>query len=373
MARTRRILRFIAAAALVGSASLGQPAQADIVIGVIGAMTGDNAPAGAQLQAGAEAAVAMLNSSGGVLGEKLALSIIDDGCNGRRAVTVANKVVSDNISFVVGPDCSAVVVPASSILADNGTIEIALGASDVITEQGFDGLFRLNGRNTKQSKLMAEFIGKHHSGKRVALVADRSAYAIGLMAALRGALAEQRTVSVVLDQSIDAGTKDFGPLISSIKNAGVDVVTYIGFPPEAGLLMSQTAAAGVRVAFVSANTIGTHQTWDIGGKAISGAAFTCRTQIELLTTAQDAVASLKAKGKGADGLTLYAYASVQLLAGALIRAKSAHPDAVADELHGGSIATVMGDLSFDERGDVIQPIWRICRWDEGTYAYYPGE
>jgi branched-chain amino acid transport system substrate-binding protein len=363
----------ISAALLAALSGLVQPAAADITVGLVAPITGDNAPTGAQLQNGAEAAVAEINAHGGVLGEKLALAIEDDGCNARRAVSMANRLVGENIGFIVGPWCSAVDVPASSIFADAGTIEISLAANDRITEQGFDGLFRINGRNDQQSGLLAGFIAKHHAGKRVALVADRSAYATGLMAGLRAALKAQGAVTVVLDQSIDAGTKDFSPLISSFKNNAVDVVTYVGFPTEASLIMIQINAAGLKLPFVSANTLTNHQVWDIAGKSAIGTAFTCQTAADLLPAAQDAVAALKAKGKKADGYTLYAYAGVQLVAEALIRAKTTHADAVADALQKGGIPTVLGTVSFDDKGDIAQPIWRVCRWNEGGYAYYPGE
>ncbi len=363
----------ISAALVAALFGLVQPAAADITLGLVAPITGGNAPTGAQLQNGAEAAVAEINAHGGVLGEKLALAIEDDGCDARHAVAMANKLVGENIAFVVGPWCSAVDMPASSIFADAGTIEISLAANELITEQGFDGLFRINGRNDRQSGLLAGFIAKHHAGKRVALVADRSAYATGLMANLRTALKAQGAVTVVLDQSVDAGTKDFGPLISSFKNSAVDVVTYIGFPTEAGLIMAQTNAAGLTPQFVSANTMTNHQVWDLAGKSALGMAFTCQTAADQLPGAQDAVTALKAKGKKAEGYTLYAYAGVQLIAEALNRAKTTHADAVADALQQGGIPTVLGTVSFDDKGDIAQPIWRVCRWNEGGYAYYPGE
>jgi len=360
-------------AALLGSAGLVWPAAADITVALVAPITGDNAPTGAQLQNGAEAAVADINARGGVLGQKLALAIEDDGCNARRAIPMANKLIGENIGFIVGPWCSAVDMPASSIFADAGTIEISLAANELITEQGFDGLFRINGRNDRQSGLLADFVGKHYAGKRVALVADRSAYATGLMASLRNAVKAQGAITVVLDQSIDAGTKDFGPLISSLENNGVDVVAYVGFPTEVSLIMVQSAAAGLKAQFVSSNTMANHQIWDIAGKNAVGMAFTCPTAPDLLPTAQDAVNGLKAKGKKADGYTLYAYAGMQLVAEALNRAKTTQADAVADALQKGSIPTVLGTVSFDEKGDIAQPIWRVCRWNEGGYAYYPGE
>lgn len=336
-------------------------------------MNGDNAPIGAQLAVGAQAAIDDVNIHGGVLGEKLVLDIEDDGCNARRAVPVTNKLVGQKVDFVLGSWCSGVDLPASSIFADAGTVEISLAANEQITEQGFDGLFRINGRNDRQGKLLADFVVKHHAGQRVALVSDRSAYAVGLASHVRSALKAHNSVVIAMDQSIDIGTKDFSALISGFRASSVDVVLYVGYPTEAGLVAAQSSAAGIKAEFVSTNTMTNHKLWDVAGKAAQGMVFSCQTAADLLPSAQDVVGTLRAKGKSADGYTLYAYAGVQLLAEALNRAKSAHPETVAGELQKGGFPTVLGNVSFDDKGDILQPIWRLCRWSEGSYAYYQGE
>ena len=359
-------------AVLAGSSPAG-PAAADIVIGLAGPMTGDNATIGNQMRTGAEAAIDDINSRGGVLGTKLNLIVEDDACDARQAVPVANKLIAEKVDFLIGHYCSAVTVPASSIYADNGTVEITLSSNPRITEQGFDGLFRIDGRDDRQSKVLADFIAMHHSGQRLALVADHSAYAVGLAAGLRNLLKQQRKTNIVLDQSVDVGTKDFAPLISAFSANKVEVVVYIGYPTEAGLIMRQASDAGVRAEYISTNNMSNHRVWDLAGKAAEGMAFTSLPAADLLPTSQDAVERLKAKGKKVDGYTLYVYASVQLFATALTRANSVHTDAVATELQKGKIPTVLGDVSFDDKGDNLLPSWRVYRWNDGAYAYYPGE
>src|SRR5579859_3674788 len=248
------------------------PASADILIGLAGPMTGDNATIGNQMRVGVESAIEDVNSHGGVLGEKLTLVVEDDACNAKLAVPVATKLIGEKVDFLVGHFCSAVTVPASSIYADNGTVEITLSSNPRITEQGFDGLFRIAGRDDRQGKVLADFIAKHHAGTRVALVADRSAYAIGLAAQLRNFLKEQGKVTVALDQSIDAGTKDFSALVSGFKSSGAEVVVYVGYPTEAGLIMQQAGEAGVHAKYISTNNMSNHRVWDLAGKNAEGLA-----------------------------------------------------------------------------------------------------
>src|SRR5512141_2635170 len=71
-------------------------------IGVGGPFTGPNAAFGAQMQKGAEQAVADFNANGGIMGMQIELSLGDDVSDPKQGVSVANKFVGDGIKFVVG-------------------------------------------------------------------------------------------------------------------------------------------------------------------------------------------------------------------------------------------------------------------------------
>ncbi len=73
-------------------------------------------------------AVADINAAGGVNGEQLVLEIGDDACDPKQAVAVANQMVSKGIKFMAGHFCSGSSIPASSIYAEEGIIQIT-GAS----------------------------------------------------------------------------------------------------------------------------------------------------------------------------------------------------------------------------------------------------
>jgi branched-chain amino acid transport system substrate-binding protein len=274
---------------------------------------------------------------------------------------------------VIGPFCSEVTLPASTIFADNGTVEITLSSNSQITEQGFDGLFRITGRDDQQGSVLADFIAEQHAGKRVALVTDHSAYDVALAAGLRDALKSQGKVVIALDQSIEAGTRDFSALVSAFAASKSDIVVYIGYPLEAGLIINQAAQAGLKLEYLSANNMSSRKIWELAGRNAEGLAFTFLPAAELFLPAQDVVAQFKAKGRKTDGYTLYAYAAVEVLAAGLERAKTTQKEAVATELQKGEIPTVLGDVSFDDKGDNLLPGWQIFNWIDGSYIYFNGE
>jgi branched-chain amino acid transport system substrate-binding protein len=188
-------------------------ARGEIVVGLAGPMTGANAGIGVQLRTGAEAAIADINDHGGVLGQKLVLRTEDDACDPKRALQIAQKFNDDGVLFVLGHFCSAATLPASSIYADAGTVEITFSSNSRITEQGFGGLFRIAGRDDRQGQLLADFVAQHYPHARVALVADRSAYAVGLADTLRHAIPEGNLVTLAADLSVDAGQSDFSAVL----------------------------------------------------------------------------------------------------------------------------------------------------------------
>ena len=109
-------------------------AMAEILIATAGPMTGQYASFGEQMKRGAEMAVADINAKGGVLGEKLKLTIGDDVCDPKQAVAVANKFVSEGVKFVAGHFCSGSSIPASQVYTEENILsqkfeQIGVGAA----------------------------------------------------------------------------------------------------------------------------------------------------------------------------------------------------------------------------------------------------
>ena len=103
-------------------------------------------------------AVEDLNAAGGVLGEKLKLSVVDDACEGSQAVAAAQKLVSEGVVFVVGHLCSAAAIPASEVYEKAGRPRDFADRDDQpeADEQGRDNVFRVIGRDDQQDAMAAD-------------------------------------------------------------------------------------------------------------------------------------------------------------------------------------------------------------------------
>jgi branched-chain amino acid transport system substrate-binding protein len=116
--------RAAAVAFVIFAASLSWPARAEVLIGMAGPLTGNEAWTGEQMQRGARLAVADLNAAGGVLGHQVRLIEADDFCDAEQAVAAAKKLVSDGVIFVVSHYCSHAAIPASAVYEAAGVLLI---------------------------------------------------------------------------------------------------------------------------------------------------------------------------------------------------------------------------------------------------------
>ncbi|HEX9645902.1 MAG TPA: ABC transporter substrate-binding protein, partial [Alphaproteobacteria bacterium] len=85
--------------------------------------------------------------------------------------------------------------------------------------------------------------------------------------------------------------------------------------------------------------------------------------------AADVVARFLAQGYKPEGYTLYTYAAVQVFAAAAEKAGSVDLDALLPVMRGTTFQTVLGDISFDAKGDVTAPGYVFYEWLDGNYDY----
>ena len=343
-------------------------AIADIRIAVVGPMTGPNASFGTQLVSGARIAAETINAQGGVLGEKIEIVIEDDACDPRQAVSVANKIVAEGISFVNGHFCSGSTVPASEVYEENGIVSLTVSTSPAVTERGFERIFRISGRDDQQGVVAGAFIREIAPDGRIAVVHDKSAFGAGLADVLTAYL-KNNGVTPVIETGVNAGEKDFSALLARLKDLAVDVVYFGGYHTEAGLMMRQAADLGLPLELVGGDPLSSNEFVAIAADAADNAYFTFGPDPKLNPSAATAVEALKAAGAEPDGWALYSHAIIETFAKAMTQAGSADPAAVTAALKAGTFATALGDIAFDDKGDNRAPGFVIYRWRGGKAEY----
>ena len=355
-----------ATALFFGAAS----ANADILIATAGPMTGQYASFGAQMQAGAEQAVEDINAAGGVLGEDLGLAVGDDACDPKQAVAIANQFVNDGVVFVAGHFCSGSSIPASQVYDEEGILQISPASTNpALTDEGGPGVYRVCGRDDQQGLVAGGFMADNFGDMNIAIVHDKTAYGKGLADETRAAL-NNAGVTESLYEAYTAGEKDYSALVSKLKAEDIDVLYVGGYHTEAGLMVRQMREQGMDTVLMSGDALVTDEYWSITGDAGEGTLMTFSPDPRKNPAAADIVEAFRAKGIEPEGYVLYTYAAIQAWAQAVEAAGTTDFDAVIEALNAGTFDTVLGEIGFDEKGDVTAPGYVMYEWKDGVYDYY---
>ena len=364
----------LSAVALTSLLAFSGSAWADLLVGVAGPITGPNAAFGAQLQKGAEMAVADINAAGGVNGEQISLSIGDDVSDPKQGISVANKFVADGVKFVVGHFNSGVSIPASEVYAENGILEITPAATNpVFTERGLWNTFRVCGRDDQQGEVAGAYIAANFKDAKVAIIHDKTPYGQGLADETKKAL-NAAGVTEAIYEGVNVGDKDFSALIAKMKEAGVTLIYWGGLHTEAGLIIRQSADQGLKAPLFSGDGIVSNELASIAGDAVAGTLNTFGPDPRNNPAAKEVVEKFRAAGFEPEAYTLYSYAATQILAQAATAAGSNDPQEVAKAIkEKGPFKTVLGELSFNEKGDRTDADYVVYEWkkgDDGKYNYF---
>ena len=350
-----------------GLAFSGAARADDFKLGVAGPLTGPNAAFGAQLQMGTQQAVDDLNAKGGILGNKIVLETGDDVSDPKQGVSVANKFVGDGVKFVVGHFNSGVTIPASDVYLENNMLVITPAATSPLLTNPKDGnskwdVFRTCGRDDQQGGIAAKYIEGHFKGRKVAVLDDKTTYGKGL-ADITFANLVKAGVKPVLHESVNVGEKDYSAVVSKVKAAGADVVYWGGLHPEGGLIRRQMTDQGIKATMMSGDGITDNEFASIAGPGAEGTLMTFPPDPRKNPAAAEVVKEFAAKNFDPQSYTLYSYAAVQVMAQAAEAAKSIDPHKIADKMHDGmTFHTVIGDLSYDKKGDITKSDYVIYTW-----------
>jgi branched-chain amino acid transport system substrate-binding protein len=353
--------------ALGFAVGLAGAAQAqDIKMAMIGPITGPNAAFGAQIKNGVEQAAADINAAGGILGRKIVLSFGDDVSDPKQGVSVANKLSAEGVKYVVGPFNSGVTMPASEVYQENGVLEITPSATNPkVTERGMWNIFRTCGRDDQQGLVAGAYLVKNFKGKKIAIVHDKTTYGQGLADETKKAMAKGG-LKEVLYEGVNIGEKDFSALVSKIKAAGADLVYWGGLHTEGGLIVRQMRDQGVKAVLMGADGITTDEFAAVGGPGVEGTLMTYGPDPRKNPAAKAAVEKFRAKKFEPEAYTLYSYAAMEIIKQAAEAAKTLDTKKVAAQIKSGQkFKTVLGELSFDKKGDLTKLDYVMYVWKKG--------
>jgi branched-chain amino acid transport system substrate-binding protein len=284
----------------------------------------------------------------------------------KQGVSVANKFASEGIKWVVGHFNSGVSIPSSEVYQEAGMIQVSPASTNPrFTERNMWNTFRTCGRDDQQGAVAGAYLASKFKGKKIAIVHDKTPYGKGLADETQKAM-NGKGLKEVMYEGINTGEKDYSALVSKIKQAGVDVVYFGGLHTEAGLIIRQMRDQGHKAPLMGGDGIVSAEFVSIAGPGAEGTLMTFSPDPRKNPNAKEVVEKFRKKGFEPEAYTLYSYAAVQILKEAAERAKSTEPKKMAEFMKQGKpFKTVIGDISFDKKGDITRPDYIMYEWKKG--------
>ncbi|MGO4761173.1 branched-chain amino acid ABC transporter substrate-binding protein [Cupriavidus sp. 2KB_3] len=356
-----------AMAAVIATAGLtaASLAHAETVkIAIAGPMSGSVAQYGDMVKAGALTAIEQINAAGGAGGNKLEVVLMDDACEPKQAVAVANRIVSQNIRFVIGHVCSGSTIPASDIYENEGIVMVTPSATapQLTENKKRKFIFRTIGRDDQQGPAAAQYIIGKVKPKKVAVLHDKQSYGQGIASSVKKDL-EAAKIPVAVFEGINAGDSDYSAVITKLKSQGVDFVYFGGYHPEMGLLLRQAREQGVKATFMGPEGVGNKDVTAIAGPSSEGMLVTLPADFSADPANAALVKAFADKKRDANGpFQMPAYAAVKIIGDAIAGAKSTDPAKVAAYMHKNAFTTPIGKVEYDERGDLKSFKFVVYTW-----------
>jgi branched-chain amino acid transport system substrate-binding protein len=340
--------------ALLFCVTLSTTAYAEILVGIAGPFTGQNAVYGSELRVGVTAAIASINASGGINGETLTLVEGDDGCDAKRAIETANMFVGKDVRLVVGHFCASASLAAAPIYVNAGILMLNPSVtSPDLTSKNLWNVFRLTGRDDTQADIAAMRIKTEGQGSDVFVITDDQTETAAFAKRFVGSLPNAKVVKV----------KAGSPKLPD--EAGLIVATsvYLALQPgDAAVVAKDLRKLNSTAAFYSSDLL---QSESYGSKAGDGANATHVTFLQ--DSMRTALPNQAAKLPSTQGATLAAYAAVETFAAAAKARNVNDSRAMAAWLSAGNeVATIIGTLRFNTSGDLQQQPYEWYTWQNGN-------
>ncbi|HPK53205.1 MAG TPA: ABC transporter substrate-binding protein [Smithellaceae bacterium] len=223
-------------------------AEDTIKVGVTEPLSGTFKDIGERYASGVVYAAKVLNASGGLLGKKVEVILIDSELKPDVATRKAqNLILKDGVKFFFGGTGSSVGAAMQQLAEKNNVIMVSYGmaAASMTGVKCNKNFFRTCGNTDQHSFALAEFIGKK-GYKSVAIIAQDYSFGKEALAAFKKKLAQVNPAAkIVAELYHPAGTKDYGPYISQIIAAKPEVIFTPNWGNDLTLLLKQGRPMGM--------------------------------------------------------------------------------------------------------------------------------
>jgi branched-chain amino acid transport system substrate-binding protein len=326
------------------------PSHAEILIGVAGPFSGQNASYGNELRVGAAAAISEINAKGGINGESLMIVEGDDGCDAKRAVEVAKSFQSKDVRAVIGHFCTSASIAAAPTYLNAGILMINPSVTAPgLTSKNLWNVFRLTGREDTQGTFAAARMKAEGLAADVFLITDGEA---------ETALINQQFVAALPNAKVMT-VKAGDPRLPDEPGLILASAVYLSLQAnDAAIVAKQLRELNTNAPFFGPDFLQSESFRNRGGPAAEG------TTISFLQDSMSIANPTRALALPSnEGATLAAYSAIEIfVAAAKARGVNEARGMSAWLAAGNEISTILGPLRFNSSGDLQNQPYVWYRW-----------
>lgn len=335
-----------------------------IKIGYIGPLTGDAASYGADTLHGVQLAVEAVNAANGVNGRKVELIAEDGRCTGSESASAAQKLVNvDKVVAIIGGQCSGETLAAAPIAEAAKIVLISpVSSSPDVTKAG-DFVFRDYPSDALKTKAMAKYFSER-GYKKIAMISENTDFAMAFRASLK---IDAEVDTVVFDEVVEPGTKDFRTLMTRLKKVDFDL-----FFPNAqsdavmAPMVQQLREQGLNQQILTHDVGDSVTLLELVPEAIAGAHV-----INVPTSGAGGTFEQRFREQFGDAQSTIAFAAHAFDAvGVVLQAIATvgtDGERIRDYLYAlDAYEGIVGKISFDANGDVIGIPYGLKEFKDGT-------
>jgi branched-chain amino acid transport system substrate-binding protein len=346
-----------------------------IVVGISLPLTGDFSQPGTEAKRGYEIWRDILNQRGGLLGRKVALKIYDDASNQDTVVADYTKLITqDRVDLLLGTFSSLLNYPASAVAERQSMVYVEpSGGAPRMFERGFKKLFFAQQATAPhQADVFVNWIKALSSADRpqtAAYPTQDDPFTRPVIESMQKQL-EALGVATVYTTVYPADTANFQTIAGSLAAKRPDLVAQGAvFEDGVGLVRSlKQLNYSPKVMFqTSAPSNSSQYSNGIGMPNTQGIFYTVswHDQAKTPMNAQFVTAYGKAYGANTPAEDAAdAFASAQVLQAAVEAVKKIDQDAIAAWLHTNTVTTILGPLSWTQKGEP-KGSFLLAQWQDG--------
>jgi branched-chain amino acid transport system substrate-binding protein len=247
----------------------GAATAADVKLAYVGEISGSIAVSGGNFRDGAILAVEEINAAGGILKDRVDLSLMDTQTNPGVARAQMQKAIDNDPYAILGPIFSGNVKVTMQMLQQAEIPHFIGGEAAELTALGDSYLFRTSfGQQIGMPKI-ANYIHDEMKAKTIALIWVNNDFGKGGRDRLMKELAA-RGIKLAADVSTESGQADFAADVVKLKAANADAVFVYSNEEECARIMREARKQGLKGPFVGDTTLLSQKTIELAGDAANG-------------------------------------------------------------------------------------------------------